>query len=459
MKKCLPILMLTLLTGCNEPKHVSGADFKREWELRDAQTMVCSEYLGEKDGKVFLKRKTMSLVSKERWNEEIWFTETNNLDSAFLDQMKKETTAEPGGGGTSNMPATNMVVDLVTSPVTMKGLLRNSRSSSNNISTAVWPEAAVMRSLRWLRETQNADGSWSTDQDPKAVGTALSVLAFLSHGETPASPEFGDSVRKALEYLAALQEENGTFKEAGKYPAIAHGSVAWALCEAYGITRVPMLGDAAEKALQVILVGQRGSGLWDAQYRPNGGDDDLEVSVWQVRAVHAGRLMGSQMAGLAESLDAAADGLAAVAPTSAVSSAPFVIPPLQILHRKRDADYVAALEAMKGVQIDWDKPQFDDPIVRWHLASQALYRHGGQVWNEWRRASMPNLVKGQIVEKTAGGFDVGYWDSPGKGEKYGRVYATALCSLMLWSGSTRPVYVPEQPKQNADNDEIKIDVR
>lgn len=90
IKKWLPILMLTLLTGCNEPKHVSGADFKREFELRNAQTMVCSEYLGEKDGKVFLRRKTMSLVSKNRWNEEVWFTETNNLDSAFLEQVKKE---------------------------------------------------------------------------------------------------------------------------------------------------------------------------------------------------------------------------------------------------------------------------------------------------------------------------------------------------------------------------------
>ncbi len=49
--------------------------------------MVCSEYLGEKDGKVFLKRKTMSLVSKDRWNEEVWFTETNKAASADLDAM------------------------------------------------------------------------------------------------------------------------------------------------------------------------------------------------------------------------------------------------------------------------------------------------------------------------------------------------------------------------------------
>jgi len=90
MKKWMPVLMLALLAGCNEPKQVSGTDFKREFELRNAQTMVASEYLGEKDGKVFLRRKTMSLVNKKKWNEEIWFTETNNLDAAFVAELKKE---------------------------------------------------------------------------------------------------------------------------------------------------------------------------------------------------------------------------------------------------------------------------------------------------------------------------------------------------------------------------------
>lgn len=91
MRKWLPILMLVLLAGCNKPKQVSGADFKREYELRNAQTMVASEYLGEKDGKVFLRRRTMSLVNKNKWNEEIWFAETGNLDEAFLAELRNET--------------------------------------------------------------------------------------------------------------------------------------------------------------------------------------------------------------------------------------------------------------------------------------------------------------------------------------------------------------------------------
>ena len=90
MKQWMPLLLLVLLAGCDEPKQVTGVDFKREFDLRNAQTMVWSEYIGEKDGKVFLRRKTMSLVSKNKWNEEIWFTETNKLDSVFLDQLMKE---------------------------------------------------------------------------------------------------------------------------------------------------------------------------------------------------------------------------------------------------------------------------------------------------------------------------------------------------------------------------------
>jgi len=90
MMKWMPITMLMFLSGCNEPKQVSGTDFKREYELRSNQTMVSSEYLGEKDGKVFLRRKTMSLVKKNKWNEEIWFTGTNNLDTAFLAELKRE---------------------------------------------------------------------------------------------------------------------------------------------------------------------------------------------------------------------------------------------------------------------------------------------------------------------------------------------------------------------------------
>jgi len=93
IKRWLPFLLFALLAGCDEPKHVDGTAFRREIELRNAQTMVWSEFLGERDGKVFLRRKTMSSVGN-RWNEEIWFTETGNLDAAFLSQLRTEAASQ-----------------------------------------------------------------------------------------------------------------------------------------------------------------------------------------------------------------------------------------------------------------------------------------------------------------------------------------------------------------------------
>jgi len=90
MKRMIPVLLLSfVLTGCDKPKHVSGSEFKREFELRNQQTVFWAEYLGERDGKVFLRRKRTPMVGK-KWKEDIWFTETENLDADFLNELKQE---------------------------------------------------------------------------------------------------------------------------------------------------------------------------------------------------------------------------------------------------------------------------------------------------------------------------------------------------------------------------------
>ena len=88
MKMLIPILGILLLSGCNEPKQVSGADFQHELDLRNAQTMVASEYIGEKNGKVYLRRRAMNPINPKKWNEEVWFTEKNNLDASFIERLK-----------------------------------------------------------------------------------------------------------------------------------------------------------------------------------------------------------------------------------------------------------------------------------------------------------------------------------------------------------------------------------
>ena len=63
---------------------------------------------------------------------------------------------------------------------------------------------ALLGALRWLAKTQNADGSWSRSNNSNnpAANTAGCLLAFLGAGRLDSDPEFGDVVRKAVDYLA-----------------------------------------------------------------------------------------------------------------------------------------------------------------------------------------------------------------------------------------------------------------
>ena len=59
------LCLVVMLTSCTEtPKHVSGTKFKSEYELGNRQTMHQSEYLREKDVRLYLRRKSMSLLTK-----------------------------------------------------------------------------------------------------------------------------------------------------------------------------------------------------------------------------------------------------------------------------------------------------------------------------------------------------------------------------------------------------------
>ena len=93
MKKPFTIIttlfLLVVMIGCNNsPKYVSGSIFKQEYELGINQTMVQSRYLGETNDIFYLSHKTRSLING-KWKEEIWYTKSENLDPAFLEQLRK----------------------------------------------------------------------------------------------------------------------------------------------------------------------------------------------------------------------------------------------------------------------------------------------------------------------------------------------------------------------------------
>jgi hypothetical protein len=147
-------------------------------------------------------------------------------------------------------------------------------------------ERAVMRALRWLKQNQQADGSWPQN---KVAMTGLAVLTFLSHSETPgSSPEFGETVQRGIQFLMGAQQADGRFKGSDGHE-YALPIAAYALSEAYGMIRHPDIKDAADRAIHVLVTGQNASGGWD--YNMKGSDrDDTSVMSWCAQALKAAHL-------------------------------------------------------------------------------------------------------------------------------------------------------------------------
>ena len=92
MKRCLiATIAIVLLVGCSsEPRQVSGVEFQEYYRLGTG-TMHIYKYIGEKDGKFYLRHKSMSLINKRKWNEKILYTEDSELNPTFLEQLRKQS--------------------------------------------------------------------------------------------------------------------------------------------------------------------------------------------------------------------------------------------------------------------------------------------------------------------------------------------------------------------------------
>jgi hypothetical protein len=154
-------------------------------------------------------------------------------------------------------------------------------------------EQAVMKALRWIKQTQNSDGSWG--KGDQVAMTGFSLLVYLGHCETPMSAEFGDSVSRGITYLI-----NNGMKNDGRmtvHPLTSirwvyeHGIATYALAEAYTFCSkldidIPNLDTVTKKGAEIIMDGQAESGGWVYRYAP-AKDGDNSVGYWQIQALKA----------------------------------------------------------------------------------------------------------------------------------------------------------------------------
>ena len=324
-------------------------------------------------------------------------------------------------------------------------------------------EAAVLRALRWLKKTQRTDGSW---EGQPVSNTALALLCYLAHGETPGSREFGGTVESALDYLLGAMQDgaDGTVRFRGSDGnEYAFLIATYALAEAYGMTHHPDAKEAAEKGLKRILAGQSRTGGWDYRLNRESTRDDVSYAGWALQALKACKLAGLNHDGLDEGVKRAmhclskrnfANGgfnyIAGGKPTGLTATGCLA---MQLLGSSGRGEVAASLETMR----DW-KPTFAkedlhvgggvaglNPQYYCYYATQCKYQSGMSggadkkdvaSWEKWN-AEMKKLYPSTIIvpdEKIEGPdgklHEIGYWkntDAHGAGD----TMSTCLCALQL----------------------------
>ncbi len=299
-------------------------------------------------------------------------------------------------------------------------------------------EEAVLKSLRWLKKTQNPDGSW-TKQNQAAM-TGFAILAFLGHCETPLSAEFGDSVTNGIAYLIDLGMKNeGRIISSplkSNHWVYEHGIATYALAEAdtfcsqLGVN-IPNLAEVTKKAGDIIISGQSAEGGWVYRFGSKGGDNS--VGFWQIQALkackHTGLWKESAFNTVSrkalEFLDKVQGSNGAIGYRNNPGQNPGLtgggVLAFQMWGKtasknaRSGVKYISANTAFK-----WDDASSN--LYYHYYNAQAMINHGGTAWKKYNRLFRDELLKNQEKDGT--------WIS--KATKHGNLHMnTCLATLML----------------------------
>jgi hypothetical protein len=322
-------------------------------------------------------------------------------------------------------------------------------------------ERAVALGLAWIARQQKADGSWEFDRgskNNKPAATGFALLCFLGAGEThkPANAKekegqkYRKTVTTGLTYLMRMCPPSGA--NAGRISTNMYeqGIATLALCEAYGLTRDPVLRPYAQAAVNYIQRAQGPNGSWGYNAGSNG---DTSIVGWQIQALHAARLskdlvvddrvikkaikfLDSASAGAKKATYGYADNAGAKPGTSLTASG--------LWSRCCIDNWGPASPGLKeGVEGLLTRPPTTSRLDLYflHYATQVLKTSGGEAWQTWnegpkqvngtRKGGFRDILVGKQI--TREGANVGSWDPDSGmiGSNCGRLGTTALCVLNL----------------------------
>jgi hypothetical protein len=314
-------------------------------------------------------------------------------------------------------------------------------------------EEAVLKSLRWMKSTQAADGSWGGGN--KAAMTGLGLLCYLGHCETPLSEEFGESCLKAMTFLINHgMKNNGMLADnvAAHSGCYEHAIAAYALaesttfCKQLNIT-VPNLPEVTQKAGQLIIDRQHENGGWAYEYKEGAGaHTDTSIVGWQLQALKAMKVTGLDFKNLARSASRGIeffddkqneDGGYGYTGKNPVGQPGFHtltgvgVLCLQIWGKESNAGVRKGAKYIeKSFKLDWNTK--DSDLYAHYYAAQAMMNRGGTEWKKYNELMRDEVLKNQNADGTW--KDVGQGAGVGgafSGGGQGQFYRNCLATLML----------------------------
>jgi hypothetical protein len=160
-------------------------------------------------------------------------------------------------------------------------------------------ERAIQRGLDYLAATQDRQGSWknagSYGSYPVAM-SSLAGLALLMSGSTMTEGPFAEHIDRTTRYLLASAQPSGLVSSPGEEPRsmYGHGFSGLVLSQVHGMEQDPQRREQVAEVLRkgVSLTGRAQSGDGGWLYTPDSQGDEGSVTITQLHALRSCRNAG-----------------------------------------------------------------------------------------------------------------------------------------------------------------------
>ena len=285
----IPLIFIAILFVCTVPS-------KSNKDLRDINVAKAEEEAALEE-----PPQEMEDTQEQNTDQTVETDVMNDISNPSLDNLAAPTdVVSPSTDNAPTVENPNAVMD-IQAPVKMRTVLGQSRSAAARAKSLARfggdaeTERCVMRALRWLKTQQQPNGSWAGRSGSLNM-TGFVVLTYLSRGIKPgADPEFGETLRKGVEYLMNSRQKD----------AIALA----ALAEAYGLSRNPNIREIVEKSLN-DLADKMKETIWGPHRDGSKAVEprDLTKLTFYVMALRSAQLSKFKIPNLQKGLDKLREG-------------------------------------------------------------------------------------------------------------------------------------------------------